>query len=115
MINSVNLVGRLTKDVELRYTKAGKPVCSGTIAVNRTYTNQNGEREADFIRFTIWGKQAENTANYTRKGSLVGLQGELNTDSYDGENGKKVYTTEVGVHRISFLDMKKEQHDKNEK
>jgi len=110
-MNSVNLVGRLVNSVDLRYTQAGKAVCSGTIAVNRKYTNAQGQRDTDFIRFTIWGKQAENTANYTGKGSLVALDGEINTGSYE-KDGQKVFTTEVGVHGVTFLDMKKEQESK---
>jgi len=110
-MNSVNLVGRLVNSVDLRYTQAGKAVCSGTIAVNRKYTNAQGQRDTDFIRFTIWGKQAENTANYTGKGSLVALDGEINTGSYE-KDGQKVFTTEVGVYGVTFLDMKKEQESK---
>jgi len=107
-MNSVQLVGRLTKDVDLRTTTGGKFVASGTIACNRKYTNAEGKREADFINFVVWGKQAENMANYTRKGHLVGMQGELNTRSYENKDGQKVFVTEVGVHGVTFLEPKKE-------
>lgn len=104
MINRVVLVGRLTKDPELRYTPNGLPVARFTIAVNRTFSNQQGEREADFISCVAWRKQAENLANFTRKGSLLGVDGRIQTGSYEGQDGKRVYTTEVVADSVQFLE-----------
>ena len=95
MINRVVLVGRLTKDPDLRYTPSGAAVARFTLAVNRTFSNAQGEREADFINCTVWRKQAENTANFLKKGSLAGVEGRIQTGSYEGQDGKRVYTTEV--------------------
>jgi single-strand DNA-binding protein len=105
MINSVVLVGRLTADPTLRYTAAGKGVASGTMAVNRNFKNANGEQEADFINIVIWGKPAENTANFTKKGSLIGVTGRIQTRSYDTDNGRR-YVTEVVAESVQFLEPK---------
>ncbi|MEA0563296.1 single-stranded DNA-binding protein [Lysinibacillus irui] len=104
MINRVVLVGRLTKDPELRYTPNGIASCRFQVAVNRTFQNQQGEREADFISCVAWRKQAENLANYIRKGGLIGLEGRIQTGSYEGQDGKRVYTTDVVADSIQFLD-----------
>lgn len=104
MINRVVLVGRLTKDPELRYTPSGLPVARFTVAVNRTFSNQQGEREADFISCVAWRKQAENLANFTRKGSLIGVDGRIQTGSYEGQDGKRVYTTEIVADSVQFLE-----------
>ncbi|MFD1672089.1 single-stranded DNA-binding protein [Agrilactobacillus yilanensis] len=104
MINRVVLVGRLTRDVELRYTNNGAAVASFTVAVNRQFTNAQGERDADFINCVIWRKAAENFANFTRKGSLVGVEGRLQSRSYDNQQGQKVYVTEVVVDNFSLLE-----------
>lgn len=109
MINRVVLVGRLTKDPELRYTPSGVPVTRFTIAVNRAFTNQQGEREADFISCVAWRKQAENLANYMRKGSLIGIDGRIQTGSYEGPDGKRVYTTEVVADSVQFLEPRSAQ------
>ncbi len=93
MINRVVLVGRLTKDSDLKYTSSGTAVASFTLAVNRQFTNQSGEREADFINCVVWRKQAESLANFTRKGSLIGVEGRLQTRSYDNQQGQRVYVT----------------------
>src|SRR5690606_30067219 len=106
MINRVVLVGRLTKDPDLRYTPNGVAVCSFTLAVNRPFTNQQGERDADFINCVAWRKQAENVANYLKKGSLAGIDGRIQTRSYEGQDGKKVYVTEILAESIQFLDSK---------
>lgn len=106
MINRVVLVGRLTRDPELRYTPSGVPVSSFTLAVNRTFTNQQGEREADFINCVVWRKTAENVANYLRKGSLVGVEGRIQTRSYENQEGRKVYVTEVVADSVQFLEPK---------
>lgn len=104
MINRVVLVGRLTKDPELKYTQTGIAVTRFTLAVNRAFSNQQGEREADFISCVAWRKQAENIANYLRKGSLVGVDGRIQTGSYEGQDGKRVYTTEVVADSTQFLE-----------
>lgn len=104
MINRVVLVGRLTKDPELRYTPSGVAVVRFTIAVNRQFTGQNGEKEADFINCVAWRKQAENLANYQRKGNLIGVEGRIQTGSYEGQDGKRVFTTEVVADTIQFLE-----------
>ncbi|WP_077616648.1 single-stranded DNA-binding protein [Caenibacillus caldisaponilyticus] len=106
MINRVILVGRLTRDPELRYTPSGVAVANFTIAVNRPFTNQEGEREADFIQVVVWRRQAENTANFVRKGSLVGVDGRLQTRSYENNEGRRVYVTEVVADSVQFLEPK---------
>ena len=104
MINRVVLVGRLTKDPELRYTPSGVPMARFTIAVNRTFSSQSGEREADFIGCIAWRKQAENLANFMRKGSLIGVEGRIQTGSFEGQDGKRVYTTDVVADSVQFLE-----------
>ncbi len=104
MINRVVLVGRLTKDPELRYTPSGVAMARFTLAVNRTFSNQQGEREADFINCVVWRKQAENTANFLKKGSLAGIEGRIQTGSYEGQDGKRVYTTDVVCDSVQFLE-----------
>lgn len=106
MINRVVLIGRLTKDVELRYTGSGTAVATFTVAVNRQFTNAQGEREADFIQCVIWRKSAENFSNFTHKGSLVGVEGRIQTRSYDNQQGQRVYVTEVVVDNFSLLEPK---------
>ncbi|MBM7541347.1 MULTISPECIES: single-stranded DNA-binding protein [Amphibacillus] len=104
MLNRVVLVGRLTKDPDLRYTASGVAVANFTIAVNRPFSNQQGDREADFINCVIWRKPAENLANYMSKGSLVGVDGRIQTRSYDGQDGKRVFVTEVVADTVQFLE-----------
>lgn len=106
MINNVVLVGRMTKDADLRYTSNGTAVASFTVAVNRQFTNQSGEREADFINCVAWRKTAETLANFTKKGSLVGVEGRIQTRSYDNQQGQKVYVTEIVVDNFSMLEPK---------
>jgi len=106
LINRVVLVGRLTKDPELRYTPNGVATCRFTVAVNRTFKGQNGEPEADFISCVAWRKQAENLANFMKKASLIGLEGRIQTGSYEGQDGKRVYTTDVVADSIQFLEPK---------
>ena len=110
-MNRVVLVGRLTKDPELRYTPSGAAVATFTLAVNRTFTNQQGEREADFINCVIWRKPAENVANFLKKGSLAGVDGRLQTRSYEGQDGKRVYVTEVQAESVQFLEPKSTSGD----
>lgn len=108
MINRVVLTGRLTKDPELRYTQSGTAVASFTVAVDRQYRNQAGEREADFINCVIWRKSAENLVNYTHKGRLVGVDGQLQTRNYENQQGQRVYVTEVVVDSFSLLDSRQD-------
>ena len=104
MINNVVLIGRLTRDVELRYTPQNQAVGQFTLAVNRNFKNQNGERTTDFINCVMWSKAAENFANFTRKGSLVGIEGRIQTRNYDNQQGQKVYVTEVLAENFSLLE-----------
>ena len=113
MINNVVLVGRLTKDLDLRYTSNGTAVATFTVAVNRQFTNQKGEREADFINCVIWRKPAENMANFTRKGSLVGVEGHIQTRSYENQQGQRVYVTEIVVETFSLLESKNKDTNKD--
>lgn len=106
MINRIVLVGRLTKDPSLSYTPSGAAVARFTLAVNRTFSNASGEKETDFINCTVWRKQAENTANFLKKGSLAGIEGRIQTGSYEGQDGKRVYTTEVVCDSVQFLEPK---------
>ena len=106
MINRTVLVGRLTRDPELRYTGSGAAVATFTVAVNRTFTNSQGEREADFINCVMWRKAAENFCNFTRKGSLVGIDGRIQTRSYENQQGTRVYVTEVVAENFSLLESK---------
>lgn len=106
-MNKVVLIGRLTKIPEIRYTSNNVPCCTFTLAVSRDYTNQNGEREADFINIQVWKNQAENRSKYLTKGSLIGLLGRIQTRSYNNEKGEKRYVTEVVADKITFLDNKK--------
>lgn len=107
MLNRIVLVGRLTKDCDLRYTTSGHATAKFTLAVDRGYTNQQGERETDFIFISVWRGLAENCAKYTSKGSLVALEGRLQVSSYDNQEGRKVWTTEVVADNVRFLDTKK--------
>ena len=102
-MNKVVLIGRLTRDPELRYTGSNIPAANFSIAVNRNFTNQAGEREADFINIVVWRKQAENCKNYLTKGSQVAIEGRIQSRSYDGQDGKKVYVTEVVADNVEFL------------
>ena len=106
MMNSICLVGRLTKDVELRYTPSNVAVATFTLAVNRTFKNENGEREADFINCVMWRQQAENLANWAKKGALIGITGRIQTRSYDNQQGQRVYVTEVVAETFQLLESK---------
>lgn len=112
-MNKSILIGRITKDPELRTTPNNRSVCQFTIAVNRTYTNEEGKREADFINCVVWDKQAENLAMYQKKGNQIAVEGRIQTRNYDDNNGKKVYVTEVLVNNISYLDTKKDDSNFN--
>ena len=108
MINNVTLVGRLTKDADLRYTSDGTATATFSLAVNRPFKSANGEREADFINCVIWRKNAENFANLTRKGSLVGITGRIQTRNYENKEGQRVYVTEVVAENFALLESKKD-------
>ncbi|HFU4363495.1 TPA: single-stranded DNA-binding protein [Streptococcus suis] len=104
MINNVTLIGRLTRDVELRYTPNNVAVGAFTLAVNRNFKNAAGDREADFVNCVIWNKQAENLANWTKKGHLIGITGRIQTRSYDNQQGQRVYVTEVVAESFQILE-----------
>ncbi|HFI0345278.1 TPA: single-stranded DNA-binding protein [Streptococcus suis] len=104
MINNVVLVGRMTRDAELRYTPSNQAVATFTLAVNRNFKNQNGERETDFINVVIWRQQAENLANWAKKGALIGITGRIQTRSYDNQQGQRVYVTEVLADSFQLLE-----------
>ena len=105
-MNKVFLIGRLTRDPELRYTGNNTPVATFSLAVNRNFSNQQGEREADFINIVVWRKQAENVKNYLSQGSQVAIDGRIQTRSYDDKDGQKRYVTEVVADNVEFLGSK---------
>ena len=112
MLNKVVLIGRLTKNPDLRHTQSGIAVARFTLAVDRGFKNQQGEKQADFIPITVWRTQAENCAKYLQKGRLVAVAGRIQTGHYD-KDGQRVYTTDVVADEIRFLEFKKEQEDTN--
>lgn len=103
MLNSVCLVGRLTRDPELKYTGNNVAVATFSLAVNRNFKDANGEREADFINCVIWRQQAENLANWAKKGALIGITGRIQTRSYENQQGQRVYVTEVVAENFQML------------
>ena len=109
MINNLTLIGRLTKDVELKYTPANQAVAQFTLAVNRTFKNANGERESDFINCVIWRKSAENFANFVKKGALIGITGRIQTRNYENAQGQRVYVTEVIAENFQMLESRNQQ------
>lgn len=110
MLNSVVLVGRLTKNPELRYTPSNQAVATFSLAVNRRFKNQNGEREADFINCVIWRQQAENLANWGKKGNLIGITGSIQTRNYENQQGQRVYVTEVVADNFQLLEFNKQNN-----
>ncbi|MCM3785303.1 single-stranded DNA-binding protein [Neobacillus mesonae] len=104
MLNRVILIGRLTRDPELRYTPAGVAVTQFTLAVDRPFTSQGGEREADFIPVVTWRQLAETCANYLRKGRLTAVEGRIQVRNYENNEGKRVYVTEVIADNVRFLE-----------
>ncbi|MBA2174760.1 single-stranded DNA-binding protein [Halobacillus locisalis] len=106
MLNRVVLVGRLTKDPDLRYTPNGVAVANFTIAVNRPFSNKQGEQDADFINCVVWRRAAENLANFMNKGSQVGVDGRLQTRSFENQEGKRIFVTEVVADSVQFLESK---------
>ena len=109
MLNSTCLVGRLTKDPELRYTPNNQAVATFSLAVNRNFKSQNGEREADFINCVIWRQQAENLANWAKKGALIGITGRIQTRNYENQQGQRVFVTEVIADSFQLLESQKER------
>ena len=109
MINNVTLVGRLTKDVELKYTPANQAVVQFVLAVNRTFKNANGERETDFINVVIWRQSAENFAKWAKKGALIGITGRIQTRNYENQQGQRVYITEVIADNFQMLESRSQQ------
>ena len=113
-MNNVVLVGRLTRDVELKYIQgSGTPVANFAIAVDREFTGKDGKKETDFIDIQVWGKSAENCANYIGKGSLVAIQGAIRVDSYQDQEGNNRKITRVNANRVQFLDSKKDKQESN--
>lgn len=109
MLNSTCLVGRMAGDAELRYTPSNQAVATFRLAVNRNFKSQNGEREADFINCVIWRQQAENLANWAKKGALIGITGRIQTRSYENQQGQRVYVTEVVANDFQLLESRKER------
>ena len=109
MINNVVLVGRMTRDAELRYTGNNTAVATFTLAVNRNRKNENGEREADFINCVIWKQAAENLANWAKKGALIGITGAIQTRNYENQQGQRVYVTEVIANQFHMLESRSSQ------
>ena len=114
MINRVVLVGRLTKNPEFRTTSNDVNVATFTLAVNRTFTNANGERQADFINVVVFRRQAENVNNYLSKGQLAGVDGRIQSRSYENQEGKRVYVTEVVADSVQFMDSKGSNQQNNQ-
>lgn len=114
MLNRVVLVGRLTKDPEFRTTQNGVSVTTFTLAVNRTFTNAQGKQDADFINCVTFRKQAENVNNYLSKGSLAGVDGRLQSRSYENQEGRRVFVTEVVADSVQFLDTKGNNQQNNQ-
>ncbi|WP_263560000.1 single-stranded DNA-binding protein [Paenibacillus polymyxa] len=107
MLNRVILIGRLTKDPELRYTPSGVANCTYTLAVDRPFTNQDGEREADFLQIVTWRQLAETCANYLKKGRLTAVEGRVQVRNYENNEGKRVYVTEIVADNVRFLESSK--------
>ena len=114
MLNHVILIGRLTKDPELRFTQSGTAVASMTLAVDRFRKGADGKNEADFIPVVVWQKQAEACANYLSKGSLCAVDGRIQVRTYDDKNGERRWATEVVAHSVRFLDSRKNNEKNNE-
>lgn len=114
MINRVVLVGRLTKDPEFRTTQNDVSVATFTLAVNRNFKNKNGEQQADFINVVVFRQQAENVNNYLSKGNLAGVDGRIQSRSYENKEGQRVYVTEVLADSVQFLEPKNNNQSNNQ-
>jgi single-strand DNA-binding protein len=115
MLNRTILIGRLTKDPELRYTPAGVAVTQFTLAVDRNFTGANGEREADFIPIVTWRQLAETCANYLKKGRLTAVEGRIQVRNYENNEGKRVYVTEIIADNVRFLESNREEREEPER
>lgn len=113
MINNVVLVGRITKEIELKYTSNDLSYANFILAVNRNFKNQSGERETDFINIVIWRQQAENLANWAKKGTLLGITGRIQTRNYENQQGQRVYVTEVVADNFQILERREAQAQEN--
>lgn len=111
MLNRVILIGRLTKDPELRYTGSGTAVATFTLAVDRTYSNQQGERETDFLNIVVWRQLAELCANYLKKGRLAAVEGRIQIRNYENQEGRKVYVTEIVADNVRFLESNRDRSE----
>lgn len=114
MINNIVLVGRMTKDAELRHTPSQVAVATFTLAVNRRFKEQNGERETDFINCVIWRQSAENLANWAKKGTLIGITGHIQTRNYENQQGQRIYVTEVVAENFQLLESRNSQQQTNQ-
>ena len=114
MLNSTVLVGHMTDNAKLRYTPSNQAVATFTLAVNRNFKSQNGEREADFINCVIWRQQAENLANWAKKGALIGITGRIQTRNYENQQGQRVYVTEVVAEQFQLLEGQKERGNQSQ-
>lgn len=114
MINRTILVGRLTKDPEFRTSASGVSTATFTLACNRSFKNKNGEQEADFINIVTFRKQAENVNNYLNKGNLAGVDGRIQSRSYDNKEGKRVFVTEVVADSVQFLEPKSQSNGQSQ-
>ena len=113
MLNQVVLVGRLTDDLTITQTENNKKVAYLTLAVQRSFKNQEGIYEADFIRCVLWNAVAASTSEYCKKGDIIGVKGRLQVTSYEDEEGNKKYNTEVVAEKVTFLSSKKADEDEN--
>ncbi|MEQ3473404.1 single-stranded DNA-binding protein [Enterococcus cecorum] len=113
-MNNVSLIGRLTKDPDLRYTSSGMAVATFSLAVQRSFRNKDGEYEADFINCVCWNKSGETLANHVKKGQRIGVTGRIQTRNYENEQGNRVYVTEVVVEGFTFLEKKDENQNSNQ-
>ena len=113
-MNRVELIGRLTRDPELRYTSSNITTARFTLAVNRPFQSQNGEQGTDFINVVVWRKQAENVKKFVTKGSLVAVEGRIQTGSYENKDGQRVYTTDVVADSVQFLETRTQSQNRIE-
>lgn len=113
-MNRVELVGRLTAKPELRYTGSNLPYARFSVAINRTFNNAQGERETDFINIIVWRKQAENVCNFLDKGSLVSIEGRLQTGNYTDKDGNKRYTMDVVADSVQFLESRAQSQSRGQ-
>jgi single-strand DNA-binding protein len=114
MLNQVVLVGRLTKDLEVKELEDGKKVTNMTLAIPRSFKNAEGEYETDFIDCSLWNSIAENTAEYCKKGDIVGVKGRLQSSSFEKEDGNKEFRTQVMAEKVTFLSSRSKDEPERE-